>query len=297
VRVAAVDVGTNTVLLLIAERRGGELVPLVEEMAICRLGKGVDRTGRLDDAAIERTLVALRGFGETGRAHGVDRAVAVGTQALREAQNGEDFLLRAREALGFPVEVISGGREARLAWRAVSESFPATGRRTVIDIGGGSTEILIGATEIEWVASVPIGSVRLTERYVAHDPPTDHEILDVMLAIDRSLYGAPQLEGEIIGVAGTVTTLAAMHLGLDSYDGGLVHGARLGRDALGQLVVRLGDASFEQRRRMRGLDPRRADVIWAGAMILARIVERAGAAGVLVSDRGVRWGLAHELAG
>jgi exopolyphosphatase/guanosine-5'-triphosphate,3'-diphosphate pyrophosphatase len=259
----------------------------------------VDATGRLDPAAVERTCAALAVYGERIRAAKVARAAAVGTQALREAANGAEFLARAEGLLGFPIEVIDGRREAHLSWAAVAASFPLAGgaRRTVVDIGGGSTELIVGGAEVLRAVSVPIGSVRLTERLLLHDPPAAEERRALDAAIDRALEAAPQPEGELWGVAGTVTTLCALALGLTDYDGARVHGQKLARDEVERQLERLGALPLAERRRLRGLDPRRADVIVAGAAILARVMARAGAAEVGVSDRGIRWGLAYELAG
>jgi len=299
VRVAAVDVGTNTVLLLVAERVDGKLRAVVERAEITRLGKGVDKSGALDGDAIERTLAVLARYGEEARALGVERAGAVGTQALREAKNGGEFLQRARAALGFAVEVIGGEREAELSWGAVAASFPlAPGRtRAVVDIGGGSTEIDFGGARLERAISLPIGSVRLTERLLHHDPPSDDERAALAAAVDDALARAPSPEAdELVGVAGTVTTLCAISLGLVDYDGARVHGARLARDEVERIVDRLGQTPLADRRRTPGLDPARADVIYAGGVILARLLARARAESLTVSDRGIRWGLAEELA-
>ena len=298
-RVAAVDVGTNTVLLLVAERVDGKLRAVVERAEITRLGKGVDKSGALDGDAIERTLAVLARYGEEARALGVERAGAVGTQALREAKNGGEFLQRARAALGFAVEVIGGEREAELSWGAVAASFPlAPGRtRAVVDIGGGSTEIDFGGARLERAISLPIGSVRLTERLLHHDPPSDDERAALAAAVDDALARAPSPEAdELVGVAGTVTTLCAISLGLVDYDGARVHGARLARDEVERIVDRLGQTPLADRRRTPGLDPARADVIYAGGVILARLLARARAESLTVSDRGIRWGLAEELA-
>jgi exopolyphosphatase/guanosine-5'-triphosphate,3'-diphosphate pyrophosphatase len=167
----------------------------------------------------------------------------------------------------------------------------------VVDIGGGSTELIVGGAQVERAVSVPIGSVRLTERLLLHDPPAAEERRALDAAIDRALEAAPQPEGELWGVAGTVTTLCALALGLTDYDGARVHGQKLARDEVERQLERLGALPLAERRRLRGLDPRRADVIVAGAAILARVMARAGAAEVGVSDRGIRWGLAYELAG
>src|SRR4051812_26299230 len=264
-RVAAIDVGTNTALLTIAE---GERA--IEERAeIVRLGEGLDKSGRLKEEAIARTVAVVAEFAEAIARHGCTRVAAVTTEAVRKAANGGDFVARATAALapvGGRMEVIDGEREARLCWRAVSGSFPSlAGPRTVVDIGGGSTELIVGEREVEGVVSLPIGSVRLTERLVAHDPPTADEATLVAATLDETPPGAPPLRGALVGIAGTVTTLAAMAQRLDSYDAASVHGSRLTRDQVDGLAAMLGVVPLADKRRTPGLDPKRADVIFAGA--------------------------------
>ena len=295
-RVAAIDVGTNTALLTIAD---GEQA--IEERAeIVRLGEGLDRSGRLKEEAIARTVAVVGEFAAAIAKHGCERVAAVTTEAVRKAENGGDFVARASEALksaGGRMEVIDGEREARLCWRAVAGSFPSLGPRTVVDIGGGSTELIVGEREVEGVISLPIGSVRLTERIVAHDPPAREEHARLVATVDEALAAAPPLHGALVGIAGTVTTLAAMAQRLDSYDATRVHGARLSRAAVDALVDTLAATPLADKRRTPGLDPKRADVIYAGAVILARVMARAGAAECIVSDRGIRWGLIYEILG
>ena len=194
------------------------------------------------------------------------------------------------------MDVIDGEREARLSWRAVGSSFPSlVGPRTVVDIGGGSTELIVGEREVEGVIPLPIGSVRLTERLVAHDRPTAEEAARLGETIDGELARAPMPRGALVGIAGTVTTLSAMAQRLDSYDATRVHGATLGRADVDALVAMLGRTPLADKRRTPGLEPKRADVIFAGAVILQRVMARAGA-DVCISDRGIRWGLIDELA-
>jgi exopolyphosphatase/guanosine-5'-triphosphate,3'-diphosphate pyrophosphatase len=296
-RVATIDLGTNTALLLIVESgpRGPAIV--AEEAEIVRLGEKVDRTGRLDDAAMARTLAVLERYGERIRKERVDRIAAVGTQTLREVSNGAAFLEKVEAAIGAPLEVIDGKREAELSWGAVAASFslPSTGRRTVLDIGGGSTELNVGGATLERSVSVPIGSVRLTERLLKHDPPTEEERGALAAFIDQALLAAPIPEGELVGVAGTVTTIAAIALGMTDYDGARVHGVRMARAQIEEIVARLGESPVADRKRTPGLDPRRADVIYAGGVILCRVLARGGQDELLVSDRGIRWGLAAEI--
>jgi exopolyphosphatase/guanosine-5'-triphosphate,3'-diphosphate pyrophosphatase len=297
-RVAAIDVGTNTALLTIAEVGDGEPRAVEEAAEIVRLGEGLDRTGRLGEAAIGRTVAVLEQFAGRIAALGCERVRAVATEAVRKAANGGEFLRAADSvlaAVGGRVEVIAGEREARLSWRAVAGSFPhLVGPRTVLDIGGGSTELIVGDATVEGVVSLPIGSVRLTERLIAHDPPTAEEHARLAATVDEALAAAPPLRGTLVGIAGTVTTLAAMAQRLEVYDGARVHGARLDRATVDALVETLGATALADKRRTPGLDPRRADVIYAGAVILARVMAHAGADVCVVSDRGIRWGLIYE---
>ena len=293
--VAAIDVGTNTALLTIAD--GGE--PVEERAEIVRLGEGLDKSGRLKDEAIARTVAVVADYAEAIARHGCTRVAAVTTEAVRKAANGGDFVARASEALakvGGRMEVIDGEREARLCWRAVSGAFPSlAGPRTVVDIGGGSTELIVGERAVEGVISLPIGSVRLTERCVAHDPATNDDAARLAATVDEALTQAPPLRGALVGIAGTVTTLAAMAQRLDSYDATRVHGSRLTRAEVDGLAALLQATPLADKKRMPGLDPKRADVIFAGAVILARVMARAGAAECIVSDRGIRWGLIYEM--
>jgi exopolyphosphatase/guanosine-5'-triphosphate,3'-diphosphate pyrophosphatase len=295
---ATIDVGTNTTLLLVA-RATPEVEVLADRAEITRLGRGIGRTGALDPEAIARTLAVLRDYAALAQAHGA-RIAAVGTEALRRAPNAAAFLGPAAEILGTEVEVIDGEREAALTFRAVAASFAdvGAGRLIVVDIGGGSTEIVLATDgRVEFRVSLPLGSVRLTEAHVHHDPPSAAEHAAIADAIDAAIASVPlpPAPATLVGVAGTVTSLAAMALELTSYDPARVHGYRLARADLSRQVTRLGAATQAERERMVGLDPRRADVIFAGALILERIAAAAGAGEIRVSDRGIRWGLLYEL--
>ena len=301
---ATIDIGTNTALLLVARLSSGGTVELVEERAeITRLGRGIGGGGPLGEEGIARTLAALRKFAAVARRHQA-KIAAIGTEALRRAPNSTAFLEPAGEILGTPIEVIDGAREAALTFQAVADAFPVAlaGALTVVDIGGGSTEIVIATGgEVTFNVSLPLGSVRLTERFIHHDPPRPDEIGAITAAVDAALAGVPfpasgTLPATLVGVAGTVTSLAAMAEALVSYDASRVHGYRLSQEALAEQIARLRVGTQAARERIIGLDPRRADVILAGALILQRIVAAAGVGEVQVSDRGIRWGLMHELA-
>jgi exopolyphosphatase/guanosine-5'-triphosphate,3'-diphosphate pyrophosphatase len=297
---ATIDIGTNTTLLLVA-RTTPTVEVLADRAEITRLGRGIGRHGELDPEAIARTLAALREYAAIAHGHGA-RVAAVGTEALRRAANAEAFLGPAADILGADVEVIDGQREAALTFRAVLASFAdvATGELVVVDIGGGSTEIVLATDgKVRFRVSLPLGSVRLTEAHVRHDPPTAAEQASIAATIDAAIRPVPFARGPatLVGVAGTVTSLAAMALELTSYDAARVHGHRLSRGDLGRQLARLGEAAQAERERMIGLDPRRADVIHAGALILDRIADAAGVPEIRVSDRGIRWGLLYELSG
>ena len=297
---ATIDVGTNTTLLLLARVASGGAVERIDERAeITRLGRGIGAGGALGPAGIEATLAALRAYAGIARQAGA-RIAAVGTEALRRAPNGADFLRPAAEILGVPIEVIDGQREAALTFRAVIESFPEMRRGdvAVVDIGGGSTEIVIAHDgKATSARSLPLGSVRLTEEHIRHDPPTGEELAHLRAAVAAGLTGIAFPAGaRVVGVAGTVTSLAAMAESMATYDPARVHGYRLSQVALEGQIARLASSRQADRERIVGLDPRRADVILAGAVILEGITAASGAPEVWVSDRGIRWGLLHELA-
>lgn len=301
-RVAAIDIGTNTVLMLIAERRDGEIVALEDHAEITRLGQGVDKTRRLDDDAVARTLAALERYAARAKELGVKRTAAVATSAARDASNGPAFRERAAEILGGPVDVASGGREATLTFRGalgglgIARNAPVA----VIDVGGGSTELVAGAAEgaIQWAHSYQVGSVRLTERHVHGDPPSDAELAAVR-ADAESIYASPRPPqgpfAAVVAIAGTATTYAAIDLELVDYASAPPHGHQLALTTLDALVQRLASVPLEERRRTTGLEPKRADVIVSGGIVLAEAARALGADSLVISDRGVRWGLAAEL--
>jgi len=302
VRQATIDIGTNTTLLLVAEGSGPADVRALEERAeITRLGRGIGKDGRLQAEAIARTLAVLEEYARVARAHGAPVA-AIGTEALRRAPNADDFLQPAARILGTPVEVIGGEREAALTYRAAVTSFPevAAGPLVVIDIGGGSTEVIVAeAGVVRLRDSLPLGSVRLTEKFVHHDPALTSEVAAVSSGVEPALGALPSRAADgrtyqLVGTAGTVTTLAAMAQDLASWDPARVHGYKLKRIDLDAQIARLARSSQREREQMAGLDPRRADVILAGACILAAFVRRLDAPYVLVNDRGIRWGLLYE---
>lgn len=301
-RAAAIDIGTNSVLLLIAERRAASIVALDERATITRLGEGVDRTRRLKPEAAQRTLDCLARYAESIQSAQVERLDVVGTSALRDAEGGESFLDSAQNLLGVRPRIISGDEEARLTFAGALSGLGLTGAVAVFDIGGGSTEIISGqvsadAARVSSMRSLDIGSVRLHERHVAHDPPAPSELERVRGDVREALNALPPpvAISQLVGVAGTVTTLAAMHERLARYDGARVHGSRLPALVVAELVQRLAGLTVAERQALPGLDARRADVILAGAIIAEEILRWAKAPLCVVSDRGVRWGLIRDI--
>jgi exopolyphosphatase/guanosine-5'-triphosphate,3'-diphosphate pyrophosphatase len=291
-----IDIGTNTLLLLIVD---DELAPLVDVCRFGRLGKGLDATGRLDPTAIATSLEICREYRALLDEHGVATPVVIGTQALREAANRAEFVGPAEAILGAPIEVIAGAREAELAFLAVQRTFPelAGTPYVVVDVGGGSTEVIAtDGARVTSAVSLPIGAVRLHERYLAHDPPTPAEVRALTTEIDRQLAIDLPRGVPVIGTAGTATTMAAIARGLPAHDPAKVTGVRLAPLAIDHQLARLLTATVAQRRAMRGLEPQRADVFAAGVAILSRIVHRIEAPELITCDRGIRWGVAYERA-
>lgn len=299
-RVAAIDIGTNTVLLLVAERReDGTLVPVEEHATITRLGEGVDRTRALAPAAIERTNACLDRYAEIVARLGATRVAVVGTSAMRDAGGGDAVRTHVRARFGVDARTISGDEEARLTFAGALSGLPIDRAVAVFDIGGGSTEVVHGdprTRAITFAKSFDVGSVRLTERHVKSDPPTDEEMRAIAEEARAAFAGVPRVDGDPVGIAGTMTTLAAISMKMSTYDGARVHGATLDKGELERVVRDLARVPLEERKRIAGLEPKRADVIVAGGLLALAFLEHARADRVVISDRGVRWGLAEELA-
>jgi exopolyphosphatase/guanosine-5'-triphosphate,3'-diphosphate pyrophosphatase len=302
-RLAAIDIGTNTVLLLVAERADGQLAPLLERAEITRLGRGVDATGRLDPDAIAETAAVVGDYARAARALGVERFACVATSAARDASNGPTFFEAVRRAAGLEAAVISGDEEARLVYESAWRDFgvPGTGL-AVLDVGGGSTEFTFGdGPAPRGRTSLQVGAVRLTERHVRGDPVSAAELATLRDGARQALRPLAAMEapagGRLVGVAGTVTTLSAVAQALPVYDAARVHGAPLALAEIDALVARLAALPVADRAALPGMEPKRADVILAGALVVAEAMRATGFDRLTVSDRGVRWGLLHDLAG
>ena len=298
---AVVDCGTNTTRLLITAGREPAAVRLSE---ITRLGRGVDATGRLDRSAVEGTLECLKEYRRAIDVHNPTAVKFIATSAVRDASNRSEFLEPAEAILGAAPEVLTGREEAETAFRgAVSELDPAEGPYLVVDIGGGSTELSFGERHCTDALSLDIGSVRLTEKYIAHDPPLPEELSACLtvteLHLDDAVRAIPALAGpcRLVGVAGTVTTVAAVELGLVTYDRDRVHHFRLSKDAAEDVFRTLATEALADRVHNPGLHPGRADVIVAGVCILVRIMRYFDFDACLVSEADLLDGLVLSLFG
>ncbi|WP_114856591.1 Ppx/GppA phosphatase family protein [Brachybacterium sp. YJGR34] len=294
--VAAIDCGTNSIRLLIARRdeAGGAVVDLERRLEMVRLGLGVDRTGRFDPVAVDRTLEAARRYQQLIAHHGVHpRDVRfVATSATRDAANRDLFIRGVREILRIDPEVITGQEEAALSFRGAVETLdqlPA-GPRLVVDIGGGSTELVLGTDAPSHRISMDIGSVRLTERHLATDPPTAAEVaaatVDIDAHLDRAAREVPlERTAALVGVAGTVTTVTAVAQGLEEYRPDITHGATLGIEQVQGLCASLLAETRAERASHRMIHPGRIDVIGAGALIWSRIIHRVALASAITETR------------
>lgn len=290
-RCAAVDIGTNTLLLLIGEYSpDGTLRILRDEHAVARLGEGVDEHRNISPAALRRATDILAEYRRLCEAAGTETIAAVATSAVRDAANREDILAAMSSALGAPVRVIAGEEEARLSFLGSAEG---EGLCTVIDIGGGSTEYITGSKgDILHRTSIDIGAVRLTERWFPALPPSPEHIDRARAEVRRHLSAQPDIDrGDLIGVGGTFTTLAAIELGLQEFGAGIVHGHRLSREVVSTVTSTLLSSSLQELLANPAIHPKRADILPMGALILDESLHYFGAQSCRASTRGLRYGV------
>jgi exopolyphosphatase / guanosine-5'-triphosphate,3'-diphosphate pyrophosphatase len=338
-RVAAVDCGTNSIRLLVADvdTATATQVDLDRRMEIVRLGQGVDRTGRLAPDALARTLAALAGYSHRASELGVERTRMIATSATRDAANRDDFVGGVVEVLGVPPEVVSGDEEARLSFTGATRALPGDvpGPYLVVDIGGGSTELVLGSAgrtgesagasadgpaggsrggtadvtaavsrggtaDVTAAVSVDIGCVRLTERHLHDDPPTAEQVAaavaDIEAGLDRAATAIPLRRARsLVGLAGSVTTVAGIALDLPEYDAERIHHSRVSAADVRAVAERLMSSTHAERAAIPVMHPGRVDVIGAGALVLHRIVERVGLPEVVVSEHDILDGIAWSL--
>ncbi|MBI2532412.1 MAG: Ppx/GppA family phosphatase [Deltaproteobacteria bacterium] len=302
-RCAFIDIGTNAILCLIVELRETGRFRVLEDLAeIPRLGEGVDRTKRIGAAGERRSVKVLESYLSQCRNLGVEEIIAVGTSALRDAQNSGEVLARLQARLGFEIRVLSGEEEAAYSFLSVQRGLSLAGRELlVIDVGGGSTEFIRGNDSgMAEALSVDLGAVRLTERLLRSDPVKPEEYEGMVALIVRGL--APLRDRwrnsgsslTLVGIAGTFTTLAAVEKKLTRYSHSEVHGSRLTLAEVRRQARLFLDKTIAERKKIPGLEPKRADVILAGACLIERIMTLFHAREVIVSDQGVRYGLLYE---
>jgi exopolyphosphatase/guanosine-5'-triphosphate,3'-diphosphate pyrophosphatase len=306
-RVAALDCGTNSLRLLVADVEESTLRDIVRRMEIVRLGEGVDRTGRLSDAALGRTFGVLDDYAAVIRSLDVESARMVATSATRDAANRDEFVDGVRARLGVEPEVITGEEEAALSFDGATRELHGASELAapylVVDIGGGSTEFALGDNAgLQSSQSVDVGCVRLTERHLRDDPPTAQQVAaavaDVEAAVD-TVAEVVQIDAarSLVGLAGSVTTVVALALGLTQYDAGRIHHARVSAGQVAEITSQLLAATRAERAAMPVMHPGRVDVIGAGALVLDTIMRRCGFDEVIASEHDILDGIAFSLAG
>ncbi|MEW2488478.1 Ppx/GppA phosphatase family protein [Streptomyces sp. NPDC048411] len=311
-RVAAIDCGTNSIRLLVADAdpATGELTELDRRMEIVRLGQGVDRTGRLAPEALERTFAACRQYAEVIKEYGAEKIRFVATSASRDAENRDEFVRGVLDILGVEPEVISGDQEAEFSFDGATKELAGSEHLPkpylVVDIGGGSTEFVVGDDRVLAARSVDIGCVRMTERHlvrdgVVTDPPTPGQITairaDIDAALDLAEETVPLTEAAtLVGLAGTVTTVAAIALGLEEYDSEAIHHSRISFEQVQEITGRLVTSTHAERAAIPAMHPGRVDVITAGALVLLGVMKRTGAREIVVSEHDILDGIAWSIA-
>ncbi|MER6978977.1 Ppx/GppA phosphatase family protein [Streptomyces carpinensis] len=311
-RVAAIDCGTNSIRLLVADANPetGELVDLERRMTIVRLGQGVDRTGRLAPEALERTFAACREYAQVIKEYGAERLRFVATSASRDAENRDEFVRGVVDILGVEPEVITGDQEAEFSFTGATKELTEHDHLArpflVVDIGGGSTEFVVGDDHVRAARSVDVGCVRMTERHllrdgVVSDPPTDGQIAAIRADIDAALDIAeetvPLREARtLVGLAGSVTTVSAIAQDLPEYDSARIHHSRVPHDRVREITDRLLRSTHAERAAIPSMHPGRVDVIGAGSLVLLAIMERIGAEEVVVSEHDILDGIAWSVA-
>jgi exopolyphosphatase/guanosine-5'-triphosphate,3'-diphosphate pyrophosphatase len=301
-RVAAIDCGTNSIRLLIADIDGNNFREVVRDMEIVRLGQGVDETGQFHPDAIARTLAAVDKFAAEIAKRGVEKIRFCATSATRDATNRHLFVDGVRERLGIELEVISGDEEAALSFAgAIKDLDPSNGPFLVVDIGGGSTEFVFGTSTVEAARSVNIGCVRMTERHFATDPATAEQIelarTDIQAAIAQAAAVVPITQAKtLVAVAGTATTVAAAALDLPEYDRYAIHLSRISAQQTHDAATMFATSTREQRLALGYMHPGRVDVIAAGSLVLSEIMKATGASEFVASESDILDGMAFSLA-
>ncbi len=292
-RIAAIDIGSYSTRLTVADVDGNEIRPILEKGRITSLGSGVKETGYLQRDRMRETLEVLREYSEDIRRIGVDRVLAVGTEALRRAKNSEEFIKEVKEETGIEIKVISSQEEGRLAYLATAYGLGLKEESLVVDQGGGSTEFIFGKDfEVKQIVSLPMGIVNLTESFIKSDPPSGGDIDRLYEFLEREITPLRRDVSQIVGLGGTITTVVALEYGVYPYDSRAVHGRELSLDSLKRWFDTLARLPYRERSRTyRQVEDKRAEVIVAGIAMFIKILEIYGKDFLKVSD----WGLKHGL--
>jgi len=301
-RVAVIDIGSNSTRLLIAEVAEGRVSEVVRQSRVTKLGRGVDLSGQLSSEAIEATCGAIADYVELCREAGVEQIASIATSAVRDASNGSAFVAELRERFALSARVLDGEEEARLTYAGATAEHPPTEPTLVVDIGGGSTELIVGAgADVAFHASLQAGVVRHSERHVSTDPPTTQELealaADIRALIEAATADQPGARANAgIGVAGTPTSLASVELGLEPYDPKQVHGHTLTLVSIQHLLSELASAPLSKRAEIPGMHPDRAPTIVAGVVILVETMRAFGLERLNVAEHDILYGVAMEAA-
>lgn len=299
-RVAIIDIGSNSIKFFIGEKGAdGTIQTVLDENDIARLGEGLRETGKIGDEAMARNAEAVARFAQKAKDNGADTIVSVGTMALRSASNSADFLKKVKELCGVDVQIIPGEEEARLSYLAILSGMPVPdGDMIIFDTGGGSTEFIFGhGTTLVNRFSVNLGSIRITEKFFRDDPVAAGSVEAAIKEIDGE-FASAGVTGhpvQVVGMGGTVTSMGAVKHKMVKYDPNVIQGSTLTRTDIAGQVQEYSARTIAQRRELPGLQPKRADVILAGACILQDIIDRLGVDQLTISDRGLRHGLAFDL--
>ncbi|MCI9147661.1 MAG: Ppx/GppA family phosphatase [Hungatella sp.] len=299
-RVGIIDIGSNSIKFFVGEKsEDGTIKTIIDKNDIARLGEGLRETGRISDEALERNAQSVAAFAAEAGEQGVEEIVCVGTMALRSASNSGDFSARVRELCGVKVQIIPGEEEARLSYLAILSGMPVPeGELVIFDTGGGSTEFIFGrGKELIKRFSVNLGSIRITEKFFQEDPAGEGSVEAAVKEIDEEFEAAGVVGHpvKLVGMGGTVTSMGAVKHKMVTYDPDIIQGSTLTRADIGEQIKAYKERTVEQRRELPGLQPKRAEVILAGACILKNITERLGMDELTISDRGLRHGLAFDL--
>lgn len=288
-KIAVIDMGTNSVRLLLCELNSQRIIYREKFIATTRLGAGVDQYRKLSNESMKLTYEALKSFQEICENKGYKLIRSIGTSAIRDADNREIFLKNVREILSCPVDVIDGKEEATLGYIGVVNGLKESDKNFIIDIGGGSTELIFGESKIDFMESLDIGAVRLKDRCIQNDPPTKEELIhlrkEINKILDNFIINHENLTfNQVVGIGGTITTISAIDQKIDVYDSKKIHGSRVSYNALQEIIYRLNSVDNEDRKDIQGLNPKRSDIIIPGSIILEELFKRFNFDEIIVSD-------------